>query len=104
MMKKLFVAASLFLMSVSAWGQSSLVADYGRPAPIEDCISAMKHRDAIKVRDAGWDYSSMQRYFYVVTTLLLRPTNGLDAGYYNLIHEYSDFDPVETYCGHFPFK
>ena len=78
-MKKILVGLASLTLAVSAWGQSSLVADYGRPAPIEDCISAMKHRDAIKVRDAGWDYSSIQRYFYVVTTLLLS-TNGLDAG------------------------
>ena len=103
-MKKLFVGLASVTLAVSAWGRNGVVADDSRGIPIDDCILAMKHRDAFMVRDVVWEDTFLQRNFALKTVLLLRPTNGLDAGYYSLIHEHLEIRPLKTYCGHFPFK
>ena len=98
-MKKLIVAASLLLMSVSAWGQSIVVAEESEKTfvDIADCAAAIAHRDAIKVLEA-FDLPDSS-----VSVLLLRDRGGLKRGYYWLYHEHIQ-GPLYTECWYYPIK
>ena len=101
MQKPLVVLASLTL-AVSAWGQVIVNAGRSVPVPIEDCHSAMQHRDAIKVHEEVYESSYTQ--YFVQTVLMLRSTNRLDAGYYSLEHQSRSRSPKMTVCLHFSLQ
>ena len=101
-MKKLFVAASLCLVSVSAWGH-----DYDVHADIADgeyvslrlCAAALQERDAIFITDAELKDEPFDTSLSIV--LLLDAKGRLRAGYYNLQTVF-DSNGLNTSCGFMP--
>ena len=83
-MKKLFVGLASVTLAVSAWGQSRVIADSLMETPIQNCLSAFEHREAVLIYEGNRSVNSGVEVNKVV--VLLERQGRLQSGYYHLIH------------------